>query len=339
MKKSFFFALAAVLALGALNSCSKDNEENNESELETKYFTIEDATYSQNAIPAATTENTFTDVTLGQNVLNGGSSIVTVESAQPLAEFYVSVGDVEGHYTFDAREATRTRAGDDYVYTFTLLVSQALDGKFTVRISALTESGEVMPAFSHEFGLIEAGTGALQVNLSFNNAKDLDLYLVLPDGHVVFYGDPGWMTDYNQQTYEYTMLWGLDIDSNAGCSIDNINSENIFFPEEYVMNGKYTVYVNLYDNCNPGIATSWTATALYQGNAIRTGFGRNPASGTFPVNASDNDIWDDPANDGAVKAMEFTISGAALDPGDLEYMDYDEGEGGAASRSFAPKQN
>lgn len=310
MRKIFFVALAAIATLGTISSCSKDDDKGG-NELETGYFTIAGATYSGGSMPAATIEDEFTNVAIGSSVLNGGSSIITVESAQQLDKFYVGVNGIGGYYTVDASQVTETRAEGGYVYTFTLLISQALDGEFQVRISALTESGEVMPAFSHDFELIQAGTGALQVNLSFNNPKDLDLYLVLPDGHVVYYGKRGVRTDNNE------MLWGLDIDSNAACSIDDINSENIFFPEEYVMNGKYTVYVNQWKNCNTSFPVSWTATALYQGNIIRTSFGRTPASGTFPADQSSNSIGGDPEN-GAVKVMEFTISGAALNPGELD---------------------
>lgn len=313
MKKCFIFALAVFSVLGILNSCSKDDDKETKSVLESDYFTIQNARYSGESLPAATTDAEFTDVAIGGSVINGGSSIVTVRSAQPLTEFYVAASGVEGYFTIDAENVSETR-GSEYVYTFTLLVSQRLADEFALRIAALTESGEVMTAFTHEFELIEAGTGALQVNLSFNAAKDLDLYLVLPDGHAVYYGDPGFLADFE----EFTFYWGLDVDSNADCEIDDINSENIFFPEEYVMNGRYTVYVNQYRNCDSSFPVSWSATALYKGDLLSVNTGKNPGTGVFRADAPDNYV-----EDGAVKVMEFTIIGAALDPGELDYFDWD----------------
>ena len=81
----------------------------------------------------------------------------------------------------------------------------------------------------------------------------------------------------------------LDLDSNAGCAIDNINNENITYGDEaYVEPGRYEVYVDLYSNCNPEVATNFVVTALYQGVAIATASGTNPFSGTFPINAPSN---------------------------------------------------
>ncbi len=239
MKKILMIAIAAI----AFAACGKDDNKgpgNGTSGLEDTpigagYFTVNNASYSADAMPAATTDDEFVGVNMNGSVLNGGSSIVTVESDVALSEFFVAVDGVEGHYTFDAHQVTASRAEGVYVYQFTMLISQELDDEFTVRISARNADGYVMPEYTHEFDLIEAGTGALQINLSFNRDKDLDLHLLLPDGSVIDYNHDGkwdYVTD--------EQLFGLDVDSNPSCSIDGINSENIFFPEEYVMNGKYT---------------------------------------------------------------------------------------------------
>ncbi len=321
MKTKRFLTLLSVatLAAGTFASCDKKEPEV-VNPLENEYFTIENATFNSGNLPTATTDETFSVDGINNTILNGGSSIVTISSPTPLAKFFVAVQGIAGYYAVNAQAVPGTRAEGDHVYQFTLLISQNLADEFTVRVAAQTQSGDVMPEFTHEFGLLVAGTGALQVNMSFSNDKDVDLYLVLPaasgeEREVIYYGNDG-VPDYTASSY--TMLWGLDVDSNAGCWIDGINSENIFFPTEYVMNGTYTVYVNMYANCDPTTATSWVVTAIYNGQAINTSFGRNPANGTFPIGEESNRI-DSDYTDGALKVMEFTIRDGALEPGELDF--------------------
>jgi hypothetical protein len=332
------FALAALSAPAIMAACGdKPGEEDPVNNLAADYFTIADATFRGGNLPSATTDETFTVAGINNTVLNGGSSFVTVSSPVALSKFFVAVDGIAGYYEFAARQAGATRAGGDYVYEFDIRISQNLGGDFTVKVTAQTASGDIMPAFSHEYALMVAGTGALQVNLGFSNDKDVDLYLVLPaaqgeEPEVIYYNNEGMPGGYDPETYRATMLWGLDIDSNAGCYIDGINSENIFFPTEYVMNGKYEVWVNMFSNCDPETATTWVITALYNGQAINTGFGRNPANGTFPIGEPSNTIGRD-YQSGALKVMEFTISGAALAPGELDF--YDTRTGAAAGTAGA----
>ena len=64
-------------------------------------------------------------------------------------------------------------------------------------------------------------------------------------------------------------IWGeLDLDSNAGCSIDAINNENITF-EKNVKKGTYIVAVDLYEKCDsskPG--AKYSITVAYNGQFI-----------------------------------------------------------------------
>jgi hypothetical protein len=143
----------------------------------------------------------------------------------------------------------------------------------------------------------------LQVSLSFDNEKDIDLYVVQPDGEIIFYGNPG---NYYEKDGEI-QGWGLDIDSNAACDIDGINNENVFYSNEYIQSGKYEVWINMYANCNEYISTNWIVTALYEGALVTTTYGRNPEYGVFSVNTPSNPISN--SLDGATKVMEFTLSG------------------------------
>ena len=70
--------------------------------------------------------------------------------------------------------------------------------------------------------------------------------------------------------------------------------------------GKYQVWVNMYNNCDPSIPTNWVITALHEGALVSPSFGQNPSHGVFPINAKSNKI--DYSFTGATKVMEFTLT-------------------------------
>ena len=216
---------------------------------------------------------------------------------------------------------------NDKIYTYTVLVllSQNLTSSFTLVFTTVNKQGEVSSQFTSKTNYIEAGTGDLQVNLRFSNEKDVDLYVVEPNGNVIYYGQP---FPYYSKEYEIINDWlesddyenepdiertiGLDIDSNAGCIIDRTNSENIFFKTNCMQKGTYQVWVNMYANCDPSIATNYTIRVTYKGMAVTPKSGSNPTSGVFPIGTPDNEIDDELT--GATKIMEFTIN-EGIEPG------------------------
>jgi hypothetical protein len=126
--------------------------------------------------------------------------------------------------------------------------------------------------------LIEVGTGKLQISLSFDTAKDVDLHVIEPNGEHVYYGHS---TSENGGE--------LDLDSNAGCSLDYVNNENITYGEEaYVEPGLYTVYVDLWENCDASVKTNYVVSVYYGGALISAESGSNPVAGTFPIDAPSN---------------------------------------------------
>lgn len=228
----------------------------------------------------------------------------------------------------DAPSTAQGRATTTGIYTYTVLVllSQNLSSSFTLEFTTVNKQGEVSTKFTSKTNYIEAGTGDLQVNLRFSNEKDVDLYVVEPNGNVIYYGQP---FPYYSDEYQIINDWlesddyehepdiergeiGLDIDSNAGCYIDGTNSENIFFKTNCMQKGTYQVWVNMYANCDPSIATNYTVRVTYKGIAVTPKSGNNPTSGVFPAGTPDNEIDDELT--GATKIMEFTIN-EGIEPG------------------------
>jgi hypothetical protein len=303
----------AIVAIAAIvfASCKKNNDEPEQSVLEQEYFTVQNATVQQGAIPQSSSAGGFSTVTINRNVLPGGSSFVSLNSAVRISEIYVGVEGVNEYYSLNAG-ATPSSTGLSLqaatnLSQFVILFSQNLSSSFTIQISALLSSGALTSLYTAPLQFVNAGTGALQISLSFDNDKDVDLYVVEPNRRVIYYGNRGGSFTYNEETGESYRTWGLDIDSNAGCAIDGINNENIYYPTEFIQSGKYEVWVNMYENCNATIPTNWVITATKQGSLVPISYGQNPASGVFPVGTPHNRIGS--SLEGALKVMEFTMTG------------------------------
>lgn len=299
-------------------SCGDDDDNDNGGKLQDKYLSVDNGTYQEGELPVGSNTEMLEEVNVGESVLPGGSSFLKLKSQQVLKTAYIAVRGEEGYIKVDLNPDTPTRSTTTYyTYTVVIALSQQLSSDFTLEVTAVNASGDISTKFTQNMKYVQAGTGDLQVNLHFSNAKDLDLYVVEPNGNVIYYGSPfPYCTDayqrWQQDDYEDEEdfpEWGtigLDVDSNAGCDIDNINSENIFFKSGYMQKGKYQVWVNMYENCEPSIATDYIIKATYKGYAINPTFGTNPSSGTFEINAPSNDIDDELT--GARKIMEFTIN-------------------------------
>jgi len=295
------------MAMVIMTNCETDKNSgvNPVNQLEDKYFSIENATYQGGRMPSSNS-GVELDIRTNVTVLAGGSNLVTIDSEVSISDIYVGVDKENGYYVLPPQST-----GRGFVYVFSILLSQNLNQDFTILFSANTSSG-VSKLYSAVLEYKEQGTGALQISLSFDQDKDVDLYVVQPDGEVVYYGNRGYWDYFEDENGDlhYGQIWGLDLDSNAGCGIDGINNENIYYPQEYLLTGKYEVWVNMWENCYPqNVPTNWTIVTTFNGTRIRPSWGNNPAYGTFP--------YDEPSNNissslyGATKVMEFTIQGSS----------------------------
>lgn len=312
----------------AMYACGNDDEPG-KSALQDQFIDVDNGEYTEGSLPVGET-SMLQAATFDEAALPGGTSYLTLNSYEELD--YVNIG-VQGESGYlkvklDAPSTAQGRATTTGIYTYTVLVllSQNLSSSFTLEFTTVNKQGEVSTKFTSKTNYIEAGTGDLQVNLRFSNEKDVDLYVVEPNGNVIYYGQP---FPYYSDEYQIINDWlesddyehepdiergeiGLDIDSNAGCYIDGTNSENIFFKTNCMQKGTYQVWVNMYANCDPSIATNYTVRVTYKGIAVTPKSGNNPTSGVFPAGTPDNEIDDELT--GATKIMEFTIN-EGIEPG------------------------
>lgn len=271
MKKVLLFCGGLLVAATLIFvSCKKDKV----TPTVNNYFSVENAVLIEKNMPEPTMEEQIA-VVMNGNVISGGTSLVRINSERVAKKILVGMKDQDGYY-----ELTPSTRGE---YTFLMLVNQNItleegENGFSIQVAIEDENGDISQIWENTVTLIAVGTGNLQVSLSFDNAKDVDLILVEPNGEKI-----GYFNEISENGGE------LDLDSNAGCWIDNVNNENITYGDSaYVEPGLYKVYVDLYENCDPTIATNFVVTVLYQGAPIAVTSGSNPFSGTYPVDAPSN---------------------------------------------------
>jgi hypothetical protein len=304
MRRKIFYLLGCLCviftSLALCLSCSSNEDDDNTpstSDLEENYITIENAIYKEGAIPDSTTKEVVEGIDMSDQVMNGAMNYITVVTEQEISEFYIGVKNVSGYLSYSPTESTSRANGSLHVYIIPLMMSLNYMGDSTLILSAMLMNGYVTATVELRIYYIETVSGAIEVKLAFSNSKDVDLHLITPSGEHISYENRGGTILYGTSLITY----GLDVDSNAACFLDNINKENIYIPTELVENGVYTVIVDMYSNCDPSVATSWSVTARYQGELVTPTTGHNPASGIYPVNAENGDM---------TTVMTFKISNA-----------------------------
>ena len=291
-------------------SCNSDDNDKM-SELEKNYFAVEDAVYREGNMPEATTTNRIQGLSINNRALSGGMNFITIVSPITYNRFFVAAKNVDGYWEYRPM-TTRANTNGEYVtYTIPVMYSTDYNSNIIMLISGETEDGDITEPYEAQINYVESESGDLNINLTFSNAKDVDLHLYTPSDEHIFYSNRGGSF---QTTDGNTVSYGLDHDSNAGCTLDYLNNENIYIPAELIEPGTYRVIVDMYSNCDSNIATSWSVVARYKGNVVRVDTGSNPASGVYPVGAENNDM---------TEVMTFTISGtrtegSAIVPGSFK---------------------
>ena len=264
--------------------------------------TIEESKYQDASFPAATADYVLYDVTYNSNAIQGGSNIFTIVTDKTFKRFYIGI---KGYYGCLACAPEPITSGGLNTYFVTVIYSPEYKYDMTMLICGEDENGYVTKPFEAEVTFVDSKyeSGDLNVNLTFSNAKDLDLHLYMPNGEHIFYGERGGTV---QTEDGKTVSYGLDHDSNAGCDTDNLNNENIYIPAELIQTGLYRVVIDMYTNCAPK-ATSWSVVARYKNQYVVATNGRNPASGVYPDGAGNGDN---------TTVMEFVIDngGASFAP-------------------------
>ncbi|WP_462280362.1 YfaP family protein [Salinivirga cyanobacteriivorans] len=280
--------LAMVAFLMAFQACEKDEEEDNDSTetVQDSYFNIEGAQFQSGSMPSESGGPEIANLSGNDNVLAGGGNPVSIETSGDASEVIIGVEGADGYFTYPV---SSMKSVEDLVLIY-LLFTQEIEGTFTIVFALVDIDGNVGTYQSIEVQTVEAGTGQFQVNLSWDQPNDMDLHLIEPNGEEIYYSNS--LSDNGGF---------LDIDSNAGCSIDGTNSENITYGDTAIVEaGTYTVIVDRWSNCNVTGTTNFSVTATLNGELVS---GNNPYYGSW---ASDY------TNDQYVEVMTIDINSSMM---------------------------
>lgn len=274
--KKIALLIAGIALIFNFSSCKPNEDSEKESQLD-KYFKIANAELVNEEFPSASSSSNrpvILNLTGNTSVIPGGTNTVHLRADRDIE--YILIG-VEGEFGYYKLPASNAKSMD---YEFFMLMSQELrDDVFALMVAIEDPNLLVSEAQKINVDYVDAGTGVLQVNCSWDQPNDVDLHLVEPNGEEIYFAN-----SVSQNGGE------LDVDSNAGCSLDNINNENITYDTNDVLEaGEYIVKVDLFSNCNVSGDTHYIVTAYHNGQLITPENNTsNPYRGTFTSGDADS---------------------------------------------------
>lgn len=189
------------------------------------------ATYHDGAPPVAGTMAPPTALSAGAAV-NGGSALLTLSTGEPFRSAIVTISGTDGYYEL-------TLPADTGAVQLVLGIASATSSAtLPVRVAVEGDDGTSQYA-AHQLTLHQVGTGDVQVSVSWSGASDVDLRVTDPDGGLIYFDSPSDASGGK-----------LDLDSNAGCHIDGVNSENVVWPAGEAPHGTYQVTIAYHDDCH-----------------------------------------------------------------------------------------
>jgi|SRR6266850_40404 len=229
--------------------------------------------------PVASGGPTITASTSSSAIPNG-TDLTQLQSGTPFQSVYVSVTNTSGIAPFslspnrigplDAASGyflLRLPAPVTTVLVLSSLGSISTGSRFTLAYAVANAGGAVGAAVTSTKTIV-GQTGGVQVGVTWDTASDVDLHVIDPASNEVYWNN-----------LSVASGGTLDVDSNAGCALDNKNNENIRWTGS-APNGTYTVRVDYWSACNLTGTTTY-AVVVNNGGAI------SRFTGSFTANQAD----------------------------------------------------
>ena len=206
---------------------------------------------AQTGNPPAEAGGPAVTVTGLTSAVNGGTVQVQLNSTGSFTTAIVFVDGVDGFYQVDLPGAVTSLD-----LLLTLAQSLTEDDDLALNFGVGADASAIGTYEASTLDIIEVGSGDVQVSVSWTGASDVDLHVVDPDGEEIFYGNTASASGGT-----------LDLDSNAGCAIDNVNNENITWAT--APSGTYIVRLDYWSSC--GVTQSdYVVTIQRQGQQPQT---------------------------------------------------------------------
>jgi hypothetical protein len=130
------------------------------------------------------------------------------------------------------------------------------------------------PGFSCVNGqcVLNGANGGVQVTLSFDDSEDFDLHVIEPEPSgpcEIYYGNRGpqpYPDGGSNPNAHFCSVGWLDRDSNAACSLDNVNIENVIYPPNVAPpSGTYKVLVDYWEDCDNASSSNYAVQVRANG--------------------------------------------------------------------------
>ena len=185
-----------------------------------------------------------------QNIVPGSSRIIALSWEQPATLFYIVTGD-NRYYKALLNQPTNTL---DLTITF---ADQLELKSYPVNFHSTAPNSVSNRVQTIDFKPLESEASDLQVSVTWDQESDIDLKLREPEGFLI---------DFSRRESEAGGV--LDVDSNARCSIDGRNAENITYKNGAARDGRYAIFVDYYSNCLLPTPTNYIVTVRDKGEVI-----------------------------------------------------------------------
>ena len=210
------------------------------------------ATLEPGARPASDVTGPTLTVSGVPTAINGGSLRSLLTSSTPFTRAVVSLQNHEDYYLI-ILPAPVTSV--DLIITMSQDAPQATLG---LAYSAAPASGPYGTVLTQNINMIRVGAGDVQVSVAWDAPTDVDLHVTDPANEEIYFANT---TSASGGT--------LDLDSNAACSIDNINNENITWPIGGAPSGTYSVDLVYWSACTQP-QSNYTVTIFVRGQPAQT---------------------------------------------------------------------
>jgi hypothetical protein len=250
-----------------------------------------------NALPALvadpSVDGPVVTLTANTRVIKGGSNLARVHSTTMFQAVDIFVGGVDAgvsgywevHLSSPATDVT-------LVITFSQNIPTT---SFDLVAAAASPGGTRGPYFPTATTVLPAGTGNVQVSVSWDALSDVDLHVVDPHSEEIYYAHTSAASG-----------GALDLDSNPACAFDRTNNENIRWPLTTAPSGTYIVRVDYFSSCgvpstnyvvtvnNGTVTTVFRGTLTGNGDLGGNGSGRLITTfthaGATPAGAQPSDL-------------------------------------------------
>ena len=217
--------------------------------------------------PPSTSGAAAATATENSSALEGQPYKLAVSAGAEFTTVYVWVEGVDGYYELTI-PAPVTTAG-----LVLGLASNPPQGTFNIT-TAVGSAGTVSATASTQVEPRNLADADFAATVTWTGASDVDIHVLDPNGFEVYWG--------NTESPEGGLL---DIDSNADCAIDNVNTETISWPEGTAPSGDYKVVIEYYDDC--GVESSNYSVVVRRNGRSNVNVNNHTFTGDYTANAPD----------------------------------------------------